>query len=167
MSPDTQKKTQVHAEGTDVCSGFAANPKNGQMSVVVELNQFQIVDGTDTELTFNGGNEWGTLEEGTGKGFQGLCEFLLGFDGIVEAEDGNVLLSGALLRLHETGCAVNADDETACNFGVKSSGVTGLLNTEDATNPGDNFVRGGVCRFVKVDDTVSRKESVSFAANRT
>lgn len=66
MAANLEEKTQVNAEGTDVGAGFAADPEDGQMAVVVKLDEFALVDGTDTELAFNGRDEWRTLEESAG-----------------------------------------------------------------------------------------------------
>jgi hypothetical protein len=45
----------------------------------------------------------------------------------METNDSNVFFTGSLLRLDETSGAVNADNETACDFGIEGAGVTSLL----------------------------------------
>jgi hypothetical protein len=47
----------------------------------------------------------------------------------VQANDADILLSGSLLGLDETGGAVNADNEAAGDLGVESAAVTSLLDS--------------------------------------
>jgi hypothetical protein len=125
------------------------------MTVVVKLEQLGLMNRTDTELTLNGRDQRGALEESTGQSLEGLGELLLGLDGVVEAEDADVLLTGSLLGLDQTGGTVNADNQASSDLGIKSSTVTSLLDAENAADPGDNLVGRGVGRLVQVDDTVS------------
>lgn len=48
---------------------------------------------------------------------------------VVETDDGNVLLSGALLGLDKTGGTVNADNQASRNLGIESTTVTSLLRS--------------------------------------
>ena len=129
MGTDTEQKTQVNAKSTDVGTSLAADPEDTKLPLVVELVELALVDGTDTELTLDGGDERGTLEESTSEGLESARELgLAAGQLVVETDDADVLLTGALLRLDETGSAVNADDQTSSDLGVKSSRVTGLLD---------------------------------------
>ena len=47
----------------------------------------------------------------------------------MHANDANVLLSGSLLGLDETGGTINADDEATSDLGVESTAVTSLLDS--------------------------------------
>lgn len=47
----------------------------------------------------------------------------------MKADDADVFLSSALLRLNKTGSAIDADDEASSDFRVKSSAVTCLVNS--------------------------------------
>lgn len=123
------------------------------MSVVVKLEEFRFVDGSDSELSLDGRDERWTLEESAGEGVDGLWEFLDVIEGIVQPQDGHILLPGTLLRLDETGSSVNADDQTAGNLWVEGSRVTCLLDSENSPDPCDDFVRGWVGWLVEVDDT--------------
>ena len=49
---------------------------------------------------------------------------------------------------------VDADDEASCDFWIESTGVTGLFNSEDSLNPGDDFMRTGIGRFAQIDASV-------------
>lgn len=78
----------------------------------------------------------------------------------MKPKDGDILLTGSLLRLDKPGRAVDADEKAASDLGVERSRVTGLLTTKDAAEPGDNFVRGRVRRLVEVDDSGPGEEGV-------
>ena len=120
----------MDAEGTDVGSSLAGNPEDTEVALVVELVKLGLVDGTDTELTLDGGNERRTLEESTGECLEGAGELsLTTWELVVETDDANVLLSGTLLGLDETSGAIDTDDQAAGNLWIEGSGVTGLLNT--------------------------------------
>jgi hypothetical protein len=70
----------------------------------------------------------------------------------MKSVDANVFFSSTLLRFDQPGGPVNANDETSCYFGVKSSGMSGFLDAENPLDPGNNLVRTGVCGFVEVED---------------
>lgn len=84
-----------------------------------------------------------------------LCKLLLGLDGIMETEHTDVLLTSALLGLDQTSSTVNAHNQASSDLGIKCAAVTSLLDAEDATNPSDDLMRGGVGWLVQVDDTIS------------
>jgi hypothetical protein len=129
VGTNTEEKTKVHAEGTDVGSGFAADPEDTELPLVVKLVEVALVDGTDTKLTLNGRDQRRTLEKRTGEGLESARKLRLAARELVmEADDANVLLSGTLLGLDETGGAVNADNQTSSDLGVEGSAVTSLLN---------------------------------------
>jgi hypothetical protein len=120
----------MYAERTDICTSFAADVEDGEMAVIVEFEELLAVNGTDTKLTLDGRNERRALEEGAGQDFQGARELCLATGKlVVEANNGDILLSCTLLRLDETGCPVNANDKAASNFGIESSAVPGLLTS--------------------------------------
>jgi hypothetical protein len=129
VGTNTEEKTKVHAEGTDVGSGFAADPEDTELPLVVKLVEVALVDGTDTKLTLDGRDQRRTLEKRTGEGLESARKLRLSARELVmEADDANVLLSGTLLGLDETGGAVNADNQTSSDLGVEGSTVTSLLN---------------------------------------
>jgi hypothetical protein len=67
VGADSEQKTEMNAEGTNVSSSLAADPENTQLPLVVELVQLALVDRSDTELALDGGNERGALEESSGE----------------------------------------------------------------------------------------------------
>lgn len=75
----------------------------------------------------------------------------IAFDGSMELEDGNVLLSTALLRLSQTSSTVNADNQTPRDGGIERTTVSSLVHTKNSLNPGDNLVRRWVGGLVQVD----------------
>ncbi len=108
---DAEQQTQVDAERPDVGAGLAGHPEDAEVAVVVELDQLALVDRADTQLALDGRDEGRALEQRAREGLEGLGKGgLAAGDGVVEADDGNVLLTGALLGLDETGGAIDADD---------------------------------------------------------
>lgn len=88
-------------------------------SVVVKLDKLALVDGPDTELALDGGDQRGPLEEGTGQSLKGARKLSLSTgDFVVEADDSNIFLSGTLLGLDETSGAVNTDNQAAGDLGI-------------------------------------------------
>lgn len=148
---DTEQKSQVDTECSDVSAGLTADPEDTEVAVVVELNKLGLVDGSDTELTLNGRDQGGSLEQGTGKELEDASKLCpAARDLVVEAHNGNIFLSGSLLGLDETGGTVNADNETTSDLGIKSTTVAGLLGSEHALDPSDDFVGGGVRGLIEL-----------------
>jgi hypothetical protein len=50
----------------------------------------------------------------------------------------------ALLGLHESCRAINANDKAPRNLGIKSTAMARLLDSQYSSEPGDNLVRGRV-----------------------
>jgi hypothetical protein len=57
----------MHTQRPNVRSGFARDPKDGEVSIIVEFEEAAFVDCADSELPFDGGDEGGPLEEGSGQ----------------------------------------------------------------------------------------------------
>jgi hypothetical protein len=128
VSTDTKQETQMDAESPNVRSGLAADPEDAEVPIVVELKKLALVDGADTELALDGGNERRTLEQRAGQSLQSASELgLAAGDLVMETDHANVFFSGALLRLHEAGCAVDADDQTSGNLGIEGAAVASFL----------------------------------------
>lgn len=90
---DSEQQSEVDAESTDVGSSLARDPEDGEVAVVVELDELALVDGSDSELTLDGRDEGRALEEGSGEGLEATSEGFLAGKGGVEADDADVLLS--------------------------------------------------------------------------
>lgn len=131
VATNTKEETQVNTECSDVGTSLTADPENTEVSVVVELDELALVDGSDTELTLDGRDQRGTLEKRTGEGLKSAGELSLATGQlVVEADNSHILLSGTLLRLDETSGAVNADNQATGNLGIESTGVTSLLTSK-------------------------------------
>jgi len=74
---DSEKKTEVDTEGTDVGTGLARDPEDTELALVVELVKLALVDGSDTQLSLDGRDERRTLEESTSQGLKSTRELLL------------------------------------------------------------------------------------------
>lgn len=121
-------------------TGEATYVEDAELLLRIVLDQLGLVDGTDTELTLDGSNQRRTLEESTSELLQSLLELGLALDGVVEADDGDVLLTGGLLALDETSSTIDTDDETASDLGIQGAAVAGSLDSQDALDPGDDLV---------------------------
>jgi len=124
------------------------------MPIRVILKELTFVDGPNAELAFDGGDQRRALEDGAGEGLEGACDLGDVGNSRVQAGDADVFLAGTLLGLDEAGGAVDADDEVAGDLGIEGTGVAGLLDAEEALDPGDDLVRGGVSGLVEVEDAV-------------
>ena len=67
----------MYAQCSDVCSSFAADPEYTKMPVIIKLVELALVYCTDPQLTFDGGDQWGSLEQSTGECLQGSCKLRL------------------------------------------------------------------------------------------
>jgi hypothetical protein len=130
VGTDTEEETKVNTESTDVGTSLTADPEDTKVTLVIELVELALVDGTDTELTLDSRDERRTLEERTSQGLQSAAELSLATGNlVVETNDTDVLLTGTLLGLDQTGGTVNADNQAASDLGVESTTVTGLLGS--------------------------------------
>lgn len=164
---DTEQQAQVHTERTDVSAGLAADPEDTKVAVVVELDELGLVDGSDTQLALDGGDQGRALEERAGEQLKGAGELgLTAGDLVVESHDGDVLLSGSLLGLDKARGAVDADDQTSCNFGVEGTAVAGLLDAEHALHPGDDFVGRGVRGLVELEGAIMSVRKLDLAGGK-
>ena len=130
VGTNTEEETKVDAEGSDIGTGLAGNPEDTEMTVIVELDELRLVNGTDTKLALDGRDQRRSLEESTGEGLEGGSEgSLTAGDAVVEADNANVLLTSTLLGLDKSGGTVDADNQAAGDLGIEGTGVTSLLNT--------------------------------------
>ncbi len=54
---DAQQEAQVHAERANVGAGLAGHPKDGQVLVLVKLDQLLLVDCADAQLALDGADQ--------------------------------------------------------------------------------------------------------------
>jgi hypothetical protein len=128
VATDTEKETQVNTEGSNISTSLAADPEDTEVSVVVELDELALVNGSDTELTLDGRDQRGALEERTGKGLESAGELgLAAGQLVVKADDSHILLSGTLLGLDKTSGTVNANDQATSDLGIEGTTVSSLF----------------------------------------
>jgi len=72
----------------------------------------------------------------------------------METYHADIFFSSRLLRFDKSSGTIDADNETSSDFGVEGPGMSCFFDTEDAFDPGDDFVGGWVGGFVEIDDTV-------------
>jgi len=105
----------VNTHGTDISTSLTRDPEDTKVALLIVLNELGLIDGTDTELTLDGRDKRRTLVASTSELLKSLGD-LLGLARTVETNDGNVLLTSALLRLDETSGAINADEEVTSDL---------------------------------------------------
>jgi hypothetical protein len=86
----------------------------------------------------------------------------------MQSVNANVFFSCPLLGFNQSGCSVDAHDQTTGNLRIKGSRVTGLLYSKNPFNPSDNFVRARIGRFVEIENSafnVLRQRPLQFESN--
>lgn len=154
MRAHSQKQSQVHTESSDVGASFTAHPKDAEMTIVVKFVQLAFVDGSDTELSLDGGDQWRSLEQSTSQCLESPGELSLASGQlVVQSNNTHVFFSSALLRFDQPSRAIDADNKTSRNFGIEGATVTSLLDSEYPLDPRNNFVTGWIRGLVEIDDT--------------
>ena len=54
VTPDTEQKTKVYTECSDVGTGLTRYPEHGEVALLIELQELGLVNSTHTELTLDG-----------------------------------------------------------------------------------------------------------------
>lgn len=129
MSTNTQQQTQMDTQRPDVCSSLTRNPEYTQIPLVVVFNQFTLVNRPDSQLSLDGRDQRGSLEQGTSQGFKSSRKGLFVGEGIVESDDADVFFSSTLLGFDKSGSSVDTDNQTSSNFRVECSGMSSLLDS--------------------------------------
>lgn len=93
MASDTKDKAEVYTERTDIRAGLTRHPEDSQIAFLIKLKELGLVDGTNTELTLDSGDEWWALEESTSQGLDSARESGSFGKGRMETKNSNVLLS--------------------------------------------------------------------------
>ena len=57
VPPGTDQEPQMHAEGSDVGSGLAADPEDAKVAILVIFNEFALIDGANSQLALNSRDE--------------------------------------------------------------------------------------------------------------
>jgi hypothetical protein len=128
VGTNTEKKSKVNAESTNICTSFTANPEDAEMSVIVKFIELALVNRSDTKLTLDGGDQRRALEQSTSKSLEGSLELSLTTgDLVVETDHADVLLSGTLLGLDQASSTVNANNQATGNLRIKGATVSSLF----------------------------------------
>lgn len=93
------------------------------------FKKLTFIDSSNPELPLDRGDERWALEHCSSERLERPGDLGSVGHGRVEAGDADILFSGALLRFHEAGCAVDTYDEVSGDFGVKGAAVAGLFRT--------------------------------------
>lgn len=101
------------------------------MSVVVEFVKLALMDCPYAQLSFDGGNQWWSLKQSSGKGLECSRELCLStWKLVMKSNDTNIFLPGTLLRFDQSSRTVYTHDEAARDFGVESSTMASFLDSE-------------------------------------
>jgi len=150
----SEEVTEMDAESTDVGTGLTGDPDNSEVSLLIVLDELQVIDSPDAELLLDSGDQWWPLEAGTGELLKSSLDLLDLVDALMQLEHSNVFFTSRLLSLDQSGGILDADDEAASDLGIEGTTVTGLLDLQDLLDPGDDLMGRGVGWLVEVDDTV-------------
>lgn len=118
VSTASKDVADVNTHGTHVSAGLAGNPEDTHIALLVVVKHLGLVDGADTELLLDGGDQGRSLEDGASQGHQGLLDLLDLVNVLVELEDGDVLLTSGLLSLNQAGSIVNAGNQATGDLGI-------------------------------------------------
>ena len=114
----------MNAHGTHVSTSLAGHPENTHIALLIVVKHLGFVNGADTELLLDGGDQGRSLEDGASQSHQGLLNLLNFVDVLVELEDGYVLLTSGLLSLYQAGSVINASNQATSDLGVQGATVT-------------------------------------------
>ena len=77
LCTDAEKQAEVDDVGSHVGTSFAAHPVDTHIPRRVVLQELDIVDSPNSQLTLDSGDQWRTLEQGTGElNFQRINDIL-------------------------------------------------------------------------------------------
>lgn len=53
LTVDTEKEPQVNTHCSDISASLAADPEHGEMTLIVKVKNFGVIDGADSESSFH------------------------------------------------------------------------------------------------------------------
>lgn len=154
VSASAQKQTQMFTQCSYLSSGLDRDPHDSHLLLGVPLDDFGVLNVSDSQFFLDSRNQRGTLEDGSLENLDFLFDFfetVVRLERIIQLEDAYVLFACVLLTLGEAGGGFDADDEHTGDFGVESPAVAGLVHFQNAFDPRDDLVRRGVRRFVQIE----------------
>jgi len=147
--------SDMDTKGTNVSSSLARDPEDTHVALQIVIEKLALIDGSHTEFLLDGRDQRGSLEDGASEGEKSLLNCLNLLNMLMKLDNSNVLFTSGLLGLNEAGSVVDAGNEATSDLRIESTGVTSLVDLEDALNPGNDLMGRGVGWLVEVDDTVS------------
>lgn len=103
VSSDTEQKSDVHAESSNVGTSLTADSEDTQSLFDIILQEFWFVNGSDSELSLYGWDFWGLLEKTASQSAENLLETDFIVDRAVKTDDTDILFTCRLLRFDKTG----------------------------------------------------------------
>ena len=111
----------MDTHSSNVSTSLTGDPEDSHVALFVVLNELGLIDSSDSELLLDSRDKRRSLEAGTLEGVDGLLELLDLVDALMELDNGDVLFTGRLLSLDESGGVVNANNEAASDLRIQSS----------------------------------------------
>ena len=150
----SEKVTDMNAKSSNIGTSLATDPEDTHVSLFVVLEKFGFINGSYSELFFDGRDKWWPLEAGASERLESLFKFLDLVDLAVKFDDSNVLFTSGLLSLNKSSSIVNASDKATGDFWIERTTMASLINLQDSLDPGNDLVTTWVRWLIKVDDTV-------------
>ena len=179
VTSHTKDQANMNAEGSNIGAGLAGHPKDAEFALIIELEELDILDRADPQLSLDGRHNRRPLEHGAFDFLEGSAELVdAARKLVVKADDGDVLLASSLLGLDQARRLVNADDQAARDLGVECAAVAGLVDSgaratvshvddgprglrglledlpQDSLDPRHHLVARGIGGLVEVDDAI-------------
>ena len=108
----------MDTKGTDVGTSFAGDPEDTHVTLLVVIEELALIDGSDSKLLLNGGDQRRALEDRAGQAKQGLFNLLDFLHMLMKLNDSNVLFTSRLLSLNETSGVVDAGNEAPSDLRI-------------------------------------------------
>mmetsp|Transcript_46471 Transcript_46471/g.77221 ORF Transcript_46471/g.77221 Transcript_46471/m.77221 type:complete len:358 (-) Transcript_46471:304-1377(-) len=150
------QQTQMNAQRTNVSARLTTNVEHAQSTLLIVLNQFDPMQGADTQSTRHRRYDGRTLITRsmhlTKRFFKRVPS-----DRFVETNNRHILFTSILLRFHQSRGSVNGDEQVARHFGIESTGVPRFLNAnrrQNVLDPCHHFMRRRTRWLVQIDHTI-------------
>lgn len=102
MSSNTEQQTDVNTKGSDVCTCLTWDSEDTKSFFSIKLQQLWLMNGSDSELSFDSWDFWGLLEQTASQSTQNLLETDFVINGAVESDNTDILFTGWLLGFDKT-----------------------------------------------------------------
>jgi hypothetical protein len=93
MGTTSEEITKMNTKGSNVSSSFAGNPEDGHVSLLIVLDEFALIDGSDSEFLLDSGDKWWSLETGTSESLESFLNFLNFIDFRMEFDNGDIFFT--------------------------------------------------------------------------